>query len=519
MQKILSFFFLFLSFPSLLFAQLPEASAELQLPVRQFLDRSYRALSLGEKGIIVIYREVQPFSAQSELHLTRYDANLDTLWYKHFRMERGEQLQQTYLHENELYLLFKGKNNYEYGLKNVAIENGYIKAWPYRKIFKGEVQHLVAAKDYAFLGGKAEGLPFVMRISGTDTTQLLLSALPQEDTYVSRLSLSGDGKKLMVFLRGKNSRQKKSFLSTYSAAGKLIKSIVLFEDEKYELRTFRPISLSAENETLVGTYGERRWGEPQGLYFARIENENMQLLKLDFAKLHHFFDYVPEKRRVRTLERYRKRLGEGETNRYGFSCFVNELDTTHDGTLLFSLETYKATYNRAARNFNAMPDAWINSRWGFYPMLSPLRRLPTPYWDDQAELPDRYVYKNALICGIDSTGKLLWDKSINLDEHETSEPIGVTAYHLEKDSLAMMHYDNEMLYHKKQSVQEKSVLEAKEIELKVLKSGERIGERQHEIALHWFDSYYLFMGYQVVKEENDKRQKVFRIVKFKYPNE
>lgn len=521
MKKIVFNLLLFLYFlnANLAFCQ---DSVLTQSPIQQVatyefeIDRKhgddYSTFLLKEGGALVLFQSNKFLKGgQQLLNFTLLNTDLKETWLQNYTFANNLEIIEYYQEKNYFYFLLK-KNNYDYTIMRLNLFDGSLILIPHKRILNLHVSHFKVLNEIIFMGGKVDNQPVVLRFDYKNDQTKVLASVQQEQIYLARMDIDTTFNKVIVILNGSYTREKHVFITIYDKDGNLERRENIPNNVDYQLLSFRPYLLSETEMTIIGTYSLNRHNKAQGIYSINIEDSKINKRFYDFVYLKNFFNYVDIDKREKYVDKIVKRKKAGKNKRFTHDFFVKELRLIDD-ELYFSAESYIALFDPQ----NGIRYGGLGGNNPYYYNRNRFSRFGYPYSPENfRQTPTSYKFTNTIICAFSKKGALQWDNSFSLKEHENDLPLPFSDYQKNGDSLSIMHFYKDKLYHKQIY---KSKLQEQELE-KIMYSD----KTRQEVAVHgnenltaWYGSYFLMSGYENIRTEGQlKRRKIYYLRKLKY---
>jgi hypothetical protein len=526
MKKITLTLLLFLYFLNcnLLFSQdsISRSSPIQEVATYEFeIDRKhgddYSTFSLQEDGALVLFQSNKFLKGgQQSFIFTLVDTNLKEVWSKAHTLDNNLDIIDYFREKNFFYFLLK-KNNYDYTIMRLNLTDGSLVLIPHKEILNLSVSHFKVLNDIIFMGGKADNQPVVLRFDYKNEQAKVLASIQKEHIYLARIDLDTTLNKVVVILSGNYAKQKNVYINIYNESGKLERSENLPNNIDYQLLSFRPYLLNETEMTLLGTYSLNRNSKTQGFYSINIEGTEITKRFYDFVYLKNFFNYVDSAKRKKYVDKIVKKKKAGKNKRFVYDFFVKELRLI-DEQLYFSAESYVPLF--AQQNMRNPTLSGLSPYYVGRSRFSRFRNSNYPYSSrNSRQIPISYKFTNTIICAFSKKGALQWDNSFTLKEHESDLPLPFSEYQTNGDSLAIVHFHKDKLYHKQIY---KDQLQEQELE-KELYSDEikvEVATHENETLDAWHASYFLMTGYENSRiEGNFKKKKIYYLRKIAYVTE
>ncbi|MFT5619275.1 MAG: hypothetical protein ACI85I_002518, partial [Arenicella sp.] len=387
-----------------------------------------------------------------------------------------------------------------------------------------------ASNGTLLLGGTIKDLPAViLKRYSEDNKPIVLPSINQLKARLIDIVIDTENERLLVLMQKKRSINNESFYANwYDLKGNILLNREVPLTKDYNLLTFRPYLKDDGSLLLFGSYGLKNESLAQGIYSLELNNGKLGENRFyDFGYLNNFFNYLPEKRREKYIQKVKERLKDGNRKRFGYKLFVHNLEIIDDN-IIFMAESYDArsdfSRNQSMQNNQFYGSSLDPSMRRYVRRLGAYSYLPSafaidPWWDNKP-FPDEFNYVHAIALGFDQNGKLLWDNSYTFDDTESEFPIELAKVHVQNDSLAFFQYDSEEYFFKtsdKSTFIEKNAV----ADTPLLFEEDVIDNFDHGGVIKWYGGNFLVSGVKRMrnKMDNKKNRHVFFISKFTHNSE
>ena len=265
--------------------------------------------------------------------------------------------------------------------------------------------------------------------------------------------------------------------------------------EKHRLATVKEINLidgslieSSDNELFfMGTYNSDLGRQPikemivtEGIYIGKLKDGQFSFFNTnklsDFTNVYSTLSY-------REQIKAKQKKSKGKAVNVNFRLLMHDKSIKQGDMFVLAAEAYYPEYHYE-NNFD--------SRGYMY----------------QMEVFDGYRTTNCIVAAFNTEGKLLWDNYMHINDIRTyvlKENILVFS---EADSSIVMAYYSDGAIKSKVVKGNDVVFKKSEDKMETTKNENVITEDLGHIE-HWYDSYFILSGYQVVIGRNGKKRKVF----------
>lgn len=243
----------------------------------------------------------------------------------------------------------------------------------------------------------------------------------------------------------------------------------------------------------MGTYNEDHRHQlgrntvANGVFISRLRNKNVDMLKF-----HPFINFKNARfaQNMQSLKRVERKKSKGEKVDFSFNLLVHDEVLRLDSSYVILAESYYPEYRYIS---------YYNAYGSIY----------------NEQVFDGYRFNNSIVAAFDPKGNLLWDNTFAIKD--------ILSYELKENVL--VHFDGEtqvLLYYVDGDIISKIikgssiVAEDERTAVPTVNDDERVVYESYGKIQHWYDSYFLLSGYQIVSDVNGKRRKVFFFIKIKF---
>lgn len=512
------------------------ASAQVDFVARlefeaKFGENNYMTL-LNTNGMLGFRTLKEPgLNSQMFFEMFQTDQNLNTSTLIKLPIKEGHELIGYDTDENHFYVLFQkgnsieGKDRY---LVDLDLKSNDAKEFDISNVLNMELKEFYVMNGKSIFMGISESLPviqiFDMQSGNVITTQGIYS----KDAEILQLRKDQELGVFDVLISKRDQyKVKQVSILTFDLEGSKLREINIgnLYDPKLEIIEGLLTPFEAYQQALIGTFGKQKQIAYQGIYYTKI-NEFGETIKKYYTlqDFENFYNYLPEKVRVKKIRNLEKALNKGKTPDIKPVLSTREVITMDDGYLIYS-DLFRANnpkyYPRDGMYANSMyrinsfnpnynngmfTDPYFGARGGPFPSNM------TNYRDGE------YNFHAAHLFFIDKAGEIVWDNSLSLPSKLTNDPSKFGELSLTGDKLHFMYLEEKKLalsYLYKGEL----IFENEKFELKLLNPKERIRETDdNSLKLSWwYGNNYLLSGKQSIRYPDEagraKNREVFFFTK------
>ncbi len=501
-----------------------EKRIEFELTNRRIAD--HRVMPLGVDGLLVFIEGEEILrNLRKEMTIAKYDTALNLQWAQRYVLDASSNMNIYAWQGKNLFFLIP-KADFKYDILRLNTVSGQLSMIRYDKIVDMQVSQFAVMNDVILMGGQVNGDPAVIHYDYLRGKPKILPSLSQLKGQISRMDVSPETNAISVIVSSSVRRKASFYYYIYNGEGQLLhKRIVPIEDE-YNIVNFRPYFISREKQLLLGLYSLTGKEKSQGVYVATFDKNEQQDIKFyDFGFLKNFFNYMPPRRRERTIMRMKDKREEGKIPKLDYHFFARNLLVTQD-RIFFVAESYIPVFmENSISQFNSFHSPQLFNSYVVNTMNPVFYSYNNLFWLDRNlvrpregnRTPSSYRYKHAIICAFDKSGKLLWDNSFEYKDTETRLPEELVKINFDNDRLQMIHYNKDKLYYKRtyKSLPVDTLLTT-QVPIKAEEKN-LIGDRENEQAAWWYGNHLILFGKQDMKQNSLEsplgRKRVFYITR------
>jgi hypothetical protein len=485
-------------------------------------DDYFTIIPMKEKGL-VLYREMDKYKQNNKLWQVIF---LDTMLQERHKVEleiRDRYKLMGYeTSPDRLYFLFRTGETTKDELLMIELshEGEELKRFTVDPDLDFRLTHFIKTGENFIFGGYVSNEAVIILFERSTESIRVIPGFFQKDTELVDLR-TNQNETFNTVLIGRGSRgDRKMIFRTFDSSGKqLLEDLIPF-DEDITLQTGITSSLEREDLLIAGTWGDRNAKQSQGFYSVTVNPfEEQKINYVDFGRLHHFVDYLNEKRAARIKENSTESRENGK--KPSFSAYVMPFRIAESTAGYYMLAEIYTQTGSTAMNY-ANPYYYNPVGYGMYPYIPGgyyypgMSRMYRPYmYGPNSKSTEDVKTLATLVISFDPTGGVRWDQSLKLDEIRLPglEQVGDFTIHDNKLFL---------VYKKESELKVKSIVlnedeSASEITEPVKTSDEldiiRSEKEQEGGVRQWFGNSFYVWGYQTIRnvKKEDRVRDVFYI--------
>ncbi|MFD2202073.1 transcriptional regulator [Shivajiella indica] len=486
-------------------------------------------------GGIMAFRS-QPekgFNLRNRFQYFLADHNLKSDVFKEIRIKDNFDLEAYDLEGNFFYALMqKGTTAVsEKYLIEINLETEEATEISLDNVYPMELKEFFVLNRNAVFLGTADTRPIVQIYDIEANNVYTVQGIYSKETLI--LQLRKDSElgiiDVLVSRRDKFKTKQVSILS-FDEIGTKIREVTIdgLNDNNLEIVEGLLTPIQEYQQSLIGSFGQRRREAYQGIYIADINEFGEYKLKYytleDFP---NFFNYLNEKQREKKWNDLEKSFKKGVNPSIKPVFSTREVITTDRGFLIYS-DNFNATnpryiprdgvYANDAYRFNPNRMYFDGTNYGpayGSQLFNTIRNSPYN-WQVEGE----YKFISAYFIYIDKEGQVIWDNTFNLSNKITGIPGKFGELSFDGNKLHYLYLDGINIY--MSYIKEGEVIfENQSFPIELINENERIRETQ-EYSLNfswWYDNYYILSGKQMIRflgeSGKEETKQVFFITKIK----
>lgn len=496
-------------------------TAQVQQPdryeiVQKNSDDYFTVISLEEQGLALI-REKDKFMGSKKIwEIITLDTDLSEKNKLELEVNQRHMLLGYEVAKDELFLLFREGETTKNSLELIEIstaEGKELKRFEISPELDFKVTHFSRVGRNIILGGYVSNEPAVLLYDTSDNSIKVLPGFFQKDNELVDLRVNENTTFNAVLIDRSMRAERKLVFQTFDQTGKLLLEDIVPIDEQKSLQTSLTSNLQREELVLLGTWGEKQGKQSLGFFALAVDPFSEQKIQYyHFGTLEHYLDYLNPKRAERVKASTSDALTDGRTPSFtSYAMPFRIVETPKGFVLLAEVYNPSSTANPYYTNpygppFYGNPYYYYNPFWpGYYPGM----RMYRPYaYGDPTRNSDNIKYYETVAVGFDPQGKLLWDKSITLDEVKRAALEQVSDIYTDGGTLYFVYKKESDLKIKTISLEDGTETERSE-KVKLDDPVEEIrSEKELEDGVrHWVGNTFYAWGYQTIRNPERKENR------------
>lgn len=470
-------------------------------------NQPYKVIPLEKNGLLLFYRAAAVNEKkENRWILGLFDINLKQTWTREFPLPEEYEYKFSHAYTDTLFIGFQDSGKKGSGKKAAIVvvdtKSGMLKMDEETLPDKNLLVNGELMNGYIVLGlnDKNDKTTILIRnIAGTFRSSISIESAGK--TYLEEINPLPDGKGFTLVYEDFKARKESVFqLRTYDFKGNEISSLNLdLQADESSINTIKTVLLDSGRMLVLGAYSnqknktftetENRIEESTG-FFGGVINNNM----LKSHTLYNFLEFKNFFNRLRgNVSIYEgKNLKKDKEISSDYRILLHDI-IKHQNEFILVGEAYYPEYHTITN--------WTYDYYG--------HMIPNYY-----TVFDGYRYNNAFICGFDSTGKMLWENSMEINNLLTMSL---------KERVNLLFDNQEIIvsYLTEGKVASKVINRDQTIDgieyspVENIDTHDKVTDNNEGVLVHWYNNFMLAYGYQDIKNVTrpDSRRSVFYINK------
>ncbi|WP_324676120.1 hypothetical protein [Hymenobacter sp. GOD-10R] len=504
---------LLVGLPTWSLAQAPPTQPNrLELPLPAYASDVYVQTLAEDSSVVLLVNDEKSGAMHRQISFQKFDRKLKPVWSLPLEVAPEYEVVQLCTEGSMVYALFQSQYTPDHlWVASLDAHDGLLHSGAFETKISRTIYEAKALGGNLFVTTMVENHLTVMLLNLRAGTHQFLPAvyetLPTQFTFLAD-SVTKRAKFVMSQSNGQKTRLQ---VKQLAADGTLLKSEFVQAESERGLITAQISPGDSAANLLAGTYTLRDPRYSQGLFATDLSagttptGSRKSLRFYDFMNLKHFFDFMQPARAARVRERGQRMKELDKQLRHHYNLLMHDLEPYQDGYVLVgevyfpSSQSTSAFNNYYARSFSPY---YAN---GYVPSYYPL--------NSSNNSSNSYLASQAIVCGFDRNGLLLWDNAFVLkDVRQTSLVETVRIRPLAGGNKFVMAYlkDEEVHY----KIIDHSVASPNDLTVTLAtspnpESKEKPLDTNQEGLLPWYGSRFLAYGYQHVRVPHGQDRDVF----------
>jgi hypothetical protein len=366
--------------------------------------QEYHVIPLLNEGAIVVVENDHDLGEKNDFwEFYSLDTLLQTKWKANAEVDRFLEIKSTFKNEHYAFWLFNEPRSKQIAILRLSLFDGETEWFKAEMPNMMEISGFVVLDNKAFLAGNDNDKPVLVSFSFFDKSFAYPSGFYDNHFVINSIAADVQENQLVVILQENRGRSCNLVVKRLSYDNKLL-----------ETRTFSN-DLTNENYYGLGVYAHfpnhKKWlvggvstscknQESKGVFVKELDTSLTPIDHLiPYDALPNFFNFMSSKRQERVKERTESRKEKGKPTKIDYYTLLHKPLPNDKGGFWLVAEMY---YYSPKYNVNEVNSAFV-------------QKIGTTTLD--------YHFSHVLVMELDSTGKVLWENSLKVDDVVT---IGTT---------------------------------------------------------------------------------------------
>jgi len=498
---------------SLAQALTPTQPNRLELPLQAYASDVYVQTLAEDSSVVLLVNDEKNGTMRRQISFQKFDRQLRPVWSLPLEVAPEYEFLQLCAEGSMVYALFQSEYTPDHlWVATLDAHDGILHSGAFETKISRTIYEAKALGGNLFVTTMVENHLTVMLLNLRAGTHQFLPAvyetLPTQFTF-----LADSVTKLAKFVMSQSNGQKTRLqVKQLSADGKLLKSEFVQAESERGLITAQISPGDSAANLLTGTYTLRDSRYSQGIFAADLSagttptGVRKSLRFYDFLNLKHFLDFMQPARAARVRERGQRLKESARQMRHHYHLLMHDLEPFEDGYVLVGEVYFPSSQNISnygsyyARSFSPYySNGYVPS---YYPNLN-----------TQNNSSNGYMASQAIVCGFDRNGMLLWDNAFVLKEVRQANLVETVRIRPLADGkrFVMAYLKEEELHYK---IIDRSNASPNDLVVPIATSPqpdskEKPIDTNQEGLLTWYGSRFLTYGYQHVRSPHGPGRDVF----------
>ncbi len=463
---------------------------------------TYQTIPLGEKGVVLVSKP-----GKRTYNVQKYNSNLEKEWSVDGDIQENLDYVTATYDGTSVYLLFSRYRSSVYQVVKVNVGPGFVENFILNTIDRFQITDFKTLGYSAYMAGTLRDEPVLIHSNLQTGQSKVLPSTIKGANAIQSIEVDTVYQVVNVSFAVQNRRSMKMVARSYDEGGQLFSQVTVEPEPDYALLNGRLQILNDSVQMLVGTYGYANMqsansSASQGLYISKIVDGDVQFVRYhSFTEFDNFFNFMNERQLEKMERRIHKKKQGGEDVKLNYRLLVHDIIPDKDHYLVVAEAFYpEYKYNTnpyGARSYWGNP--WLFGSGFGYGLYNPY--LWNPYlggrgFGNNQQVFDGFVYTHAIVAGIDYSGRLIWDNSINFDKVKSMELREKVNVQLKPGGVSQIVYSNKGAIRSKLIKGKQVVSEDKSVALPTNLEGDKVRDTATDAVSHWYGGYYLAWGEQ-----------------------
>ncbi|MHC1706207.1 MAG: hypothetical protein AB9842_01660 [Bacteroidales bacterium] len=470
-------------------------------------NQPYKVIPLGKNGVMLFYRAANPNDKSENRWIAGlFDVNLKQKWTREFPLPGEYEYKFVHEYQDTVFIAFQNSGKRGNGDKAsiviIDIPTGFLKMDEEKIPEKHELTLGELIQGHLILGikDKNENTSIIIRnVSGTYRSSFALAS--EGKTFLEEISPLPDKSGFILAYEEFRTRKESAFqVRSYDFKAQEKSTLTLdLTAEESTINTIKTIVMDSARLLILGAYSnqknktfsetEYRIEESTGFFSSSIINNNL--------KEYHLYNFLD------------------------FKNFFNRLrgnQSIYEGRNIKKDKELSSDYRLILHDIIKQNNEYILVGEAYYPEYHTITNWSYDYYGHMIPnyytVFDGYKYNNAFICGFDTTGRLLWENSLEISNILTMNLRQRVNLIFDGQEIIVAYLTDGKIASK--VINRNQTIDGIEYStLENLDTHDKVTDNSEGILTHWYNNYLLAYGYQDIKNLSrpDSRRTVFYISK------
>ena len=473
-------FLVFVFFPSL--GQIVQPG-RLEIEIKGTENR-HTVIAAEEHGLVVFRNTEERGEKGNEIwEFISVDTLLTPRWKKNFDIAYKLQILGYDHSHGKTHLLFRDGYSFkdDYLIITMDVMTGDTVHSHVRKLVPmQQLTHFEIVGKAALMGGLINYRPTIVHYDFELEKSKVIPGIYKGEREILELKVDDKTRTFNVLITEKTlDRLLTVTLMSFDETGQLLQNTKLEPDKNKSLIFAGSTAFKDEAMIVSGTYSHKRSSYSRGIFIAKIDElGNHNIAYYSYADLENFFSYMTAKREARIKKRIERKKVKGKKAKFTYRMLVRDV-VEKDGSYIMVGEAFYPRYGS-----NSFYGGMTFSTFGGSHFLG-------------------YRFTHAIVVGFDSSGKVLWDNSFEINDVEQFNLDPVINVSIEDEKVALLYlYDGEI---RSKIIEDNEVIEGEpnqEIQLRNETDEVKNTTNEYGGMDLWYDKYFYAFGIQKLKNKN-----------------
>lgn len=489
-----------------------QLSAQIHQPERfevemNYYDNYYNTISAGKDGIALVRESSERGKGNEGLYeVIMLDSSLNEQWVKTYSVPYDRFFRGYDYHKGSVILLFANKYNSsknDLSLMKIDAATGAMEKFEIALEFMVDLSHFEMVGESAIFAGYVNYKPTVFLYNLREKRIIVLRGFYMDRSEIIQVDVD-DKRDIFHVLATMRTLDRRNtvMMKSFDKTGELLINTILEPEEGYNLLYGRATTTNYGQQFIAGVFSKTKSAKDSresyslGIFIAKVDEWGEQTVNYyNYADLDNFFNYMKAARQKKVREKIERKKIKGQKIRFNYRLLVHDIIQKQDGSYIMVGEAYYPTSISRSEVSNSYSYAYpniLNSYKGFQ-------------------------YTHAVVVGFDSSGKLIWDNSFEINDVESLILEKFVKVDVRPNRIILCYNYNNVIRTK--IIEGNKVIEGKTFNDIALKFSDDIAENPESMVgglEEWYDNYFFAYGVQKIKKPDSRKREVFFVNKIYY---